>query len=204
MNKIKRMLALVLIVLCAVMAAPSYAPLTAQVSAATTKKVQINKKSATLKPGQTIRLKLKNTSKKPNWKSSNRKIAAVSKTGKVTAKKKGTATITAKLSKKSYKCKITVKVKEEKPAETPNTETPGTETPSTETPSSEPPSTETPSTETPSTETPPNVKDGVWITATGEKYHSIPKCGNTNQKESRLVSLEEALKLGLTPCSKCW
>ena len=47
--------------------------------------------------------------KKIKWSSSNKKIATVSSKGKVTAKKKGTATITAKVSGKSYKCKVTVK-----------------------------------------------------------------------------------------------
>lgn len=36
-------------------------------------------------------------------------MATVSSKGKITAKKKGTATITAKVSGKSYKCKVTVK-----------------------------------------------------------------------------------------------
>ena len=49
------------------------------------------------------------TSKKVTWSSSNKKVAAVSTKGKVTAKKKGTAIITAKVSGKKYKCKITVK-----------------------------------------------------------------------------------------------
>lgn len=45
---------------------------------------------------------------KATWKSSNPKVATVSSTGKVTAKKKGTTTITAKTNGKTYKCKVTV------------------------------------------------------------------------------------------------
>ena len=45
---------------------------------------------------------------KATWKSSNPKVATVSSRGKVTAKKKGTATITAKVGKTTYKCKVTV------------------------------------------------------------------------------------------------
>ena len=45
---------------------------------------------------------------KATWKSSNPKVATVSAKGKVTAKKKGTATITAKVGKTTYKCKVTV------------------------------------------------------------------------------------------------
>jgi uncharacterized protein YjdB len=42
------------------------------------------------------------------WSTSNKKIITVDKKGKVTAKKKGSATITAKAGTKSYKCKVTV------------------------------------------------------------------------------------------------
>lgn len=45
---------------------------------------------------------------KATWKSSNPKVATVSSKGKVIAKKKGTATITAKVGKTTYKCKVTV------------------------------------------------------------------------------------------------
>lgn len=42
------------------------------------------------------------------WSSSNTKVATVTSKGKVTAKAKGTAVITAKVGKTSYKCKVTV------------------------------------------------------------------------------------------------
>lgn len=42
----------------------------------------------------------------------------------------------------------------------------------------------------------------VYITPTGSKYHSIPKCGNT--KSSQKVSLSYALSLGLGACKNCW
>ena len=45
---------------------------------------------------------------KATWKSSNPKVASVTSKGKVTAKKKGTATISAKVNGKTYKCKVTV------------------------------------------------------------------------------------------------
>lgn len=50
------------------------------------------------------------------WKSSNTKVATVNSSGKVTAKKEGTATIsvTTSLSKKTTKCRITVKKEEQK------------------------------------------------------------------------------------------
>ena len=58
---------------------------------------------------KSYQLKVKGTSKKVTWKSSNKKVAIVSKKGKVTGKKKGTAVITAKVSGRTYKCKVTVK-----------------------------------------------------------------------------------------------
>jgi uncharacterized protein YjdB len=43
------------------------------------------------------------------WQSSNKTVATVNANGKVTAKKKGTAIITASLYDKRYTCKVTVK-----------------------------------------------------------------------------------------------
>lgn len=83
------------------------------ISAAT--KVRLNKKKATLTVGKTITLKVKGTKKKVKWSSSKKKVATVSSKGKVRAKKKGKVTITAKIGKKKYKCKITVKNKKVKP-----------------------------------------------------------------------------------------
>ncbi len=77
---------------------------------ASAKKISLSKKSATLKKGKTLKLKLKNAkASKVKWSSSKKKIATVSKKGVVKAKKKGKATITAKYKGKKYKCKITVK-----------------------------------------------------------------------------------------------
>lgn len=44
----------------------------------------------------------------------------------------------------------------------------------------------------------------VWLSATGEKYHSINNCGNMNPKNARQVTLDEALKLHKGKCPKCW
>ena len=49
--------------------------------------------------------------KKVTFKSSNKKIATISKKGIITAKKKGKCTLTAKVGKKMLKCKLTVKKK---------------------------------------------------------------------------------------------
>lgn len=57
--------------------------------------------------GQSLTPKLKNA-KKVTWKSSDKKIASVSKKGKIKAKKAGTATVTAKIKNRSYKYNVTV------------------------------------------------------------------------------------------------
>ncbi|MBQ7202585.1 MAG: Ig-like domain-containing protein [Eubacterium sp.] len=70
--------------------------------------IKLNKKKATLIKGKTVKLKVKGTKKKVKWTSSNKKVATVTKKGLVKAKKKGKATITAKVAGKKLKCKITV------------------------------------------------------------------------------------------------
>lgn len=96
---------LILILLAGLIAVPGIA------QAKSSKKIGLNQTSVTLTVGKTTTLKLKNApkGKKVVWSSSDKKIAAVSKKGKVTAKKSGTAVITAKCEKKSYKCKVTVR-----------------------------------------------------------------------------------------------
>ncbi|MCR5767697.1 MAG: Ig-like domain-containing protein, partial [Lachnospiraceae bacterium] len=75
--------------------------------------VKLNKKKKTIYVGDTFKLKLKNakSGEKITWKSSDKSIASVNDSGKVTANKKGKATITATYKKKDYKCVITVKKK---------------------------------------------------------------------------------------------
>ncbi len=98
MKKSKKLLAIFTIMLLIVcMAVP--------VSAAG----KINKKKVTLKVGQTLQLKVTGTKGKVKWTSSKKSVATVSSKGRVKAKKKGSATITAKICKKKYTCKVTVK-----------------------------------------------------------------------------------------------
>ena len=104
MKTAKKILALIFIIVLSISMIP-----TTNISAA--KKTKLNKTKATIYVGKTVRLKLKNTKKKVKWSSSNKKIATVSKKGKVKGKKAGKVTITAKAGKKKYKCKVTVKKK---------------------------------------------------------------------------------------------
>ena len=70
--------------------------------------VRLNKNSATVGIHQTMTLKVTGTNAKVKWKSSNKKVATVSSKGIVTGRKKGTVTITAKVKRKKYKCRVTV------------------------------------------------------------------------------------------------
>ena len=70
--------------------------------------VKLNYKKKKLVQYDTFQLKISGTTKSVKWSSSKKKVATVSKTGKVTAKKPGKATITAKIGKKKYKCVVTV------------------------------------------------------------------------------------------------
>lgn len=44
----------------------------------------------------------------------------------------------------------------------------------------------------------------VWLSATGEKYHSIPNCGRMNPDKARQVSKSTAISQGYTACKKCF
>lgn len=70
---------------------------------------KLNCKKITLSRGNCYNLKVNGTSGKVTWKSSNKKIATVSKKGKVTAKKTGTAKITATVKSQKFTCKVTVR-----------------------------------------------------------------------------------------------
>lgn len=72
------------------------------------KKVSLNKTSITLPINGSYNLKLDGTTSKITWSSNKKSIATVNKSGKITAKKAGTAIISAKVGKKTYKCKVTV------------------------------------------------------------------------------------------------
>lgn len=99
MKKKKSLVLLLILTLVLTMAVP--------VSAA----IKISNRSITLVSGQKKTLKITGTKKKVKWTTSKKSVATVTQTGVVTAKKKGTATITAKVGSKKYTCKVTVKNK---------------------------------------------------------------------------------------------
>lgn len=72
-------------------------------------KPTLNTTKATINIGQSVQLKVKNTKTKVKWSSSNKNVASVSVKGKITGKKAGTTIITAKVGKKTLKCKVAVK-----------------------------------------------------------------------------------------------
>lgn len=80
--------------------------------------VTLDKTSATLMEGQTTTLTAtvspSDADQKVTWSTSNSSVASVSSTGKVTAKKAGTATITAKTADGGYKATCTVTVTKKK------------------------------------------------------------------------------------------
>ena len=94
MKKLLSIIAVLLMVFC----------MTIPVSAAG----KINKSKIILLTGQTIQLKVSETSGCTTWISSKKSVATVNKSGKVLAKKKGSAIITAKAGNKKYTCKVTV------------------------------------------------------------------------------------------------
>ena len=70
-------------------------------------KVTLNKTSLTLESA--VLTAASSTGHKVTWKSAKTSIASVSENGKVTAKKPGTTTVTAKVDGTSVNCKVTVK-----------------------------------------------------------------------------------------------
>lgn len=118
-----------------------------QVKAA--KKVKLTYKTITLERGKTKTIKLTGTKIRPKWTSKNKKIVSIKRTGKmtaaITAKKRGTTYIYAKVRKKTYRCKVKVK----NPST--NKQTPSKQDPDTSTENTPDPSTQV--TQTPGTDT---------------------------------------------------
>lgn len=86
------------------------------------KSLELNKTIIKLNKGDTCQLKVKKTKGSPKWSVKNKKIATVSKTGLVKAKKPGTTVVYATLYGKKLRCRVKVK----KPASKENADTKNT------------------------------------------------------------------------------
>lgn len=122
-------------------------------------------------------LKLKGTSRKVTWSSSAPSVVSVNKKGKITARRTGKATITAKVNGVKYKCKVTVKARSKKSSGQSSGKSSGQASSS-------------------------GVNDYVWIPATGSKYHSSASCSGMHSP--RQVSISQAISMGYSACKKCY
>ena len=107
MRKMRRKLAVLLVFVLAFTMMP-------QNVLAAKKKVKLSKKSVTITVGKTVKVKLKNNKKKVKWTvtsgKKNVKLSKKKKTGvTIHGKKAGKAKVQAKVGKKKFVCKVTVK-----------------------------------------------------------------------------------------------
>lgn len=108
MRLFKKMNAALALALTLALVAPVVTPVT-NVAVAEAATIKLNKKKKNLKVGKSFKLKVKGTSEKASYISSDETIAKVDKKGKVTAVSAGKATITATVADNELTCKVTVK-----------------------------------------------------------------------------------------------
>lgn len=109
MRKIKKLCAVLVTALIMTTVFPEPIALTMNLQTVEAAAIKMSKSKASLNIGKSLSLKVVGTAKKPKWKSNNKAVASVTSSGKVTAHKKGSATITAQIGAKTYICNITVK-----------------------------------------------------------------------------------------------
>lgn len=90
-------------------------------------KIRLNYSSLHMDAGESIKLKLNgiSSSAQVSWKSSASETASVTKKGKVTAKKEGTATVTASCGGKKYRCRVQVTAGQGEASDKKNGQLPG-------------------------------------------------------------------------------
>ena len=108
MKLLKRFLLAIIIACSAFYIVPMIMSVNTNMYTVQAAKIKISKTKYKMNKGEKYTLKISGTKKKVSWSTSNKKVATINSKGKVTAKKKGSATITAKVGGKKYKCKITV------------------------------------------------------------------------------------------------
>ena len=102
-RKQKRWIMIILMIILSISIVPVYSV------KANTSSIKLNKKTIVLKIGESYQLKTNiSESVSCTWKSSNKSIVTVSATGKLRAKKAGSAIVTANINGKTAKCKVTV------------------------------------------------------------------------------------------------
>lgn len=187
MKKVKKLsMLLIMLFMFLSLTAPASVPVLGTLETASAA-VRLNHSRITLVKGQTKRLRLTGTAKTVKWTSSKPSVVTVNAKGTITGRKKGAAVVTAKIAKKKYTCKVKVVTNAPAPTSVPIV---------TSTPTPTPIVTNTP--------TPIQPQNYVWLSATGEKYHKIPNCGRMNPNTAKQITLEEAIQLGYSPCSKCF
>lgn len=132
-----------------------------------------------LSVGKTYSLKLKKAKGKIIWSSANKKIAKVSKKGKITAVSVGKTTIKAKNQKKIYKCRIKViskKTNSQKKKKTTEQST--------------------------TTESPDDTKGMVIGNRNSKVYHS-PKCDGLPYERNRIYFDSWEKAEGFRACGNC-
>ncbi len=139
------------------------------------KKPGLRKKKVTIEVGKTYTVAIKNKQKKAKYayKSSNKKVVAVSKAGKVKGVKKGSAKITVqqKLKKKTTKVgvlKVTVRAKksEQEASVAPTSTASTSNVPTATAPATKAPTTTAPATKAPATTAPATVKPSATVVPT--------------------------------------
>ncbi|MDF2589127.1 MAG: Trypsin-like serine protease, typically periplasmic, containing C-terminal domain [Anaerocolumna sp.] len=104
---IKRIFTTLILVICITISPIPLPVMGTQIATAAT--IKLNQSKISVYTGNTYILKLSGTTNKVAWSSSNKSVATVSSKGKVTGIKKGSATVTATVGSKTYKCSVTVK-----------------------------------------------------------------------------------------------
>ena len=100
----------ILMIMTIVIAVLTMMPNTAEAASKNPLTVSVNAKKLAVKKSAQLKVKYgkKNVTKKAKYKTSSKKIATVSKYGKIVAKKAGKATITVKYKNKTRKVKLTI------------------------------------------------------------------------------------------------